>query len=95
MSKFFTLDEIIFALQQHPVDCVFELNAPKNILKRLSCQPRDYWFNRGSYTTTNHTKAKQRLQSLRDCFVTSEVYCPHEGVNRLHETNVSIEWNMI
>lgn len=94
MSKFITLDEIVYALQRHPADCVFELNAPKKILARLSSQPRDYWFNSGSYLTTNYVRAKQRMQSFRDCFVASELYCPHEGVDRLQETDVSLNWRM-
>jgi len=86
MSKFFTLDEIKFALAHHDKDCIFELNAPEKILARLSIKPRSKWMPFWSCT-------EEKIKELQDCFIQSEIFCPHEGVNRLAECNVdSLDW---
>ena len=86
MAKYFTLDEIEGVLALHHYECVFELDAPKRILERLSVRSKSEWFPFwcwGERARTLHTEFKQ-------CFIQSEIYCPHEGVDRLSEYNLKL-----
>jgi hypothetical protein len=39
---------------------------------------------------------QEKIKELQNCFVQSEIYCPHEGVDRLVECNVnSLDWQMV
>jgi hypothetical protein len=62
-------------LQAHPAGCVFELDAPIKIFTRL--------MEAGFYTTTDLTR--ERTKEFRECWTLSEMYCPHEGIDRLKE----------
>jgi hypothetical protein len=77
-KKYFTLADIVEILQSHPADCVFELNAPQNIVDRLSVRSRGEWL-------------LSRREEFVNCFIQSEIYCPHEGVDRRAEYSMKVE----
>jgi hypothetical protein len=84
MINYFTEDIIKNILEKHPSECVFELDAPKNIAERLSGKTKNEWFER------------QNRDAFRACFHASEIYCPHEGINRLAECGVkSLDWELV
>ena len=86
MSKYFTLEEVKGALALHDKTCVFEIGAPEKILARLNTKSKKEWLPWWGYTQEKHEQFKQ-------CFIQSEIYCPHEGVDRLAECNVdSLDW---
>ena len=61
-------------LQKHDVHCVFELNAPMQIFTRL--------MSAKFYTTQD---VPSREAEFRGCWALSEIYCPHEGIDRRRE----------
>jgi hypothetical protein len=63
------------ALENHPADCVFEVDAPEKILQRLRDKNLDSYPFR--YVT------KQEREEYLECWRLSELYCPHEGIDRL------------
>lgn len=77
-ENYFTLEDVCYTLQQHPAGCVFELNAPHTILARLNSRTRNGWF--------------RNAIELKQCFTLSEIYCPHEGIDRRAEYGVDINY---
>jgi hypothetical protein len=68
-------------LSLHPAECMFELDAPRNIVQRLSGKTVSWWIE------------KENWLAFRECFTASEIYCPHEGIDRLAECDVkSLGW---
>ena len=61
-------------LQKHDVNCVFELDAPMQIFTRL--------MSAKFYTTQD---VPSREAEFRGCWALSEIYCPHEGIDRRRE----------
>ena len=61
-------------LQKHDVHCVFELDAPMQIFTRL--------MSAKFYTTQD---IPSREAEFRGCWTLSEIYCPHEGIDRRRE----------
>lgn len=61
-------------LQKHDVHCVFELDAPMQIFTRL--------MSSEFYTTQD---VRSREAEFRGCWALSEIYCPHEGIDRRRE----------
>lgn len=61
-------------LQKHDVHCVFELDAPMQIFTRL--------MSAKFYTTQD---VPSREAEFRGCWALSEIYCPHEGIDRRRE----------
>jgi hypothetical protein len=61
-------------LQKHDVHCVFELDAPMQIFTRL--------MSAKFYTTQD---VPSREAEFRECWALSEIYCPHEGIDRRRE----------
>ena len=61
-------------LQNHDVHCVFELDAPMQIFTRL--------MSSEFYTTQD---VRGREAEFRGCWTLSEIYCPHEGIDRRRE----------
>jgi ssDNA-specific exonuclease RecJ len=72
------LDEIKFVLSKHHWECVFELDAPQKIYDRLKIRSRAYWMSVGN------------LDEFRNCFIQSEIYCPHENVDRRSEYGINV-----
>lgn len=72
---YITYDLVEEFLQAHPAECVIELDAPMQIFTRLMAA--------GFYTTTDLTP--ERSKEFRECWTLSELYCPHEGIDRLTE----------
>ena len=87
IKEYFDLDHVKSILRLHPAECVFELDAPQKILERLSQHSKDYWFSFGKYYI-NIEQEKQRLEEFRACWQLSEIYCPHEGIDRRSEYGV-------
>ncbi len=84
MNDYFTQEFIKDILVRHPSECVFELDAPKNIAERLSGKTKNEWFER------------QNQDEFIACWHASEIYCPHEGINRLSECGVkSLDWELV
>ena len=88
-DKPISLKDIKEALQRHHWECVFEVDAPRKIYDRLKHGTYGYWVNHtGPHHTLDPTKAKSRMKEFTNAFVQSEIYCPHEGVDRRKEYNV-------
>lgn len=81
MSKYFTIEHIEGVLKLHDPCCIFELDAPKKIVERLSIRTINEWF-----PCTNHTQ--ELFEEWKMCFQLSEIYCPHEGIDRRSEYGI-------
>jgi len=66
-------------LQKHDVHCVFELDAPMQIFTRL--------MSSEFYTTQD---VRGREAEFRGYWAQSEIYCPHEGIDRRSEYGMEI-----
>jgi hypothetical protein len=87
-TKGFPLNHIKDILSIHPSDCVFELDAPNKILQRMTERGlNDYGIlDRGD---------RDEINAWRQCWHESEIFCPHEGINRLAECGVkSLDWEL-
>ena len=68
-------------LALHPAECVFELDAPRNIVQRLSGKTVSWWIK------------PENIAEFKSHWVASEIYCPHEGIDRLAECGVrTLDW---
>lgn len=72
---YITYDQVVEILQMHPAECVFELDAPLKIFTRLMAA--------GFYTSDDITHGRNK--EFRECWQLSEIYCPHEGIDRRSE----------
>jgi hypothetical protein len=72
-----TADFIKEILVKHDVGCIFELDAPRRIHERLVAE--------GFHTAHDVFSPYCDLPKFRQCFVLSEIYCPHEGIDRRRE----------
>ncbi len=70
-----TLDLIESLLAIHDFHCIFELDAPMKIFNRLM----DAGIVNVYSCDTNGVK------KYRECFKLSEIYCPHEGIDRRND----------
>lgn len=83
---YFTYELVVELLQMHPVECVFELDAPAKIFNRM--------MEAGFYTETDLTR--ERTKEFKECWTASEIYCPHEGIDRLTECGVrTLDWETV
>ncbi len=82
MTEYFTIGIVKEVLKKHPSECVFEIDAPQKILYRLSSRPIEEWF----LMSENPEKRGEFLEAWQ----LSELYCPHEGINRLKEYGIEI-----
>ena len=64
-------------LEQHDFHCVFELDAPDHIFSRL--------MTAEFYTTRD---VRGREAEFKQCWALSEIYCPHEGIDRRREYGI-------
>ena len=80
-QKFYDLDFIQEVLKLHHWECVFELDAPKKIVDRLSIRSMNEWLKGISHDD-------EMFKEFKNCFIQSEIYCPHEGIDRRKETGV-------
>jgi len=79
-------------LSMHPAECVFELDAPRNIVQRLSVKTKHEWYEGLRYKGDDEQQRKG-LQEFRACWTASEIYCPHEGIDRRAELGIkSLDW---
>ena len=78
MQPFYiTYDLVEELLQKHDFHCVFELDAPEKIFARL--------MNAGFYTSQD---VRDREAEFKQCWALSEIYCPHEGIDRRSEYGI-------
>jgi len=84
-KEYYTVDYIKTVLALHPMECVFELDAPQRIVERLSGRTMGEWMD--SFVYGNPLK-----QEFINAFHQSEIYCPHEGIDRTKEVGVSLDW---
>ena len=64
-------------LEQHDFHCVFELDAPTQIFTRL--------MTAEFYSTLD---VRGREAEFKQCWALSEIYCPHEGIDRRSEYGI-------
>jgi len=79
-------------LSIHPAECVLELDAPRNIVQRLSVKTKHEWL-KDIQLKGDDEQQRKNLQEFRACLIASEIYCPHEGIDRLAECGVkTLDW---
>ena len=79
----FDEEHIRGVLAKHPAECVFELDAPRKIAERLSGKTVTEWIKH------------ENIKEFKACWTASEMYCPHEGIDRLAECDVrTLDWEM-
>jgi len=82
-------------LALHPAECVFELDAPRNIVQRLSVKTKHEWLEGLRYKGDDEQQRKGQ-QEFRACWTASEIYCPHEGIDRRAELGIkSLDWETV
>ena len=70
-------------LTLHPAECVFELDAPRKIVQRLSGKTVNWWIK------------MENREEFRACWEASEIYCPHEGIDRRAELGIkTLDWEI-
>ena len=74
MNYYITYELVEEFLQKNNFRCVFELDAPMKIFTRL--------MTAEFYTTQD---VRGREAEFRECWALSEIYCPHEGIDRRSE----------
>jgi len=80
---YFDEEHVRGVLKLHPAECVFELDAPRKIAERLAGKTASWWIE------------KENIKAFRECFTASEIYCPHEGIDRRAELGIkTLDWEM-
>jgi hypothetical protein len=79
MNYYITYELVEEFLQKHNFRCVFELDAPMKIFTRL--------MTAEFYTTQD---VRGREAEFRECWALSEIYCPHEGIDRRSEYGMEV-----
>ena len=83
MDEYFNEEHVRGVLAMHPAECVFELDTPRNIVQRLSGKTALWWME------------LENREEFKACWTASEIYCPHEGIDRLAECGVrTLDWEM-
>ena len=78
---YFTEEHIRKVLALHPAECIVELDAPRKIAQRLSGKTALWWI-----------ESENRKEFIA-CWHASEIYCPHEGIDRRAELGIkSLDW---
>ena len=84
MGEYFTVEHIRKVLALHPVECIFELDAPRKIAQRLSSKTALWWIE------------NENRKEFIACWHASEIYCPHEGIDRRAELGIkSLDWETV
>lgn len=105
--KYYDVEYIKSVLALHPWECVFELDAPRKITERLSHRTMDEWLGLNPIKklpnrpwVSPHILAAQEYEQRRkiheefkNAFHQSEIYCPHEGIDRTAEVGVRLDWS--
>ena len=76
---YITYELVVEMLQLHDFRCVFELDAPMKIFTRLMA---------AEFHTTECLHLGIRVAEFKECFTLSEIYCPHEGIDRRSEYGI-------
>ena len=81
MGEYFTEEHIRKVLALHPAECIFELDAPRKIAQRLSGKTALWWIE------------NENRKEFIACWHASEIYCPHEGIDRRAELGIrTLDW---
>ena len=72
--SYITYELVEEMLELHDFHCIFELDAPMQIFTRLMAAE--------FYTTAD---IPGRMAEFAQCWNQSEIYCPHEGIDRRSE----------
>jgi hypothetical protein len=81
---YFDEEHIREVLKLHPAECIFELDAPRKIAQRLAGKTADWWIQ------------KENVPAFKTAFQASEIFCPHEGIDRLAECGVrTLDWETV
>jgi hypothetical protein len=84
MGEYFTEEHIRGVLALHPVECIFELDAPRKIAQRLSGKTALWWIE------------NENRKEFIACWHASEIYCPHEGIDRRAELGIkTLDWETV
>jgi hypothetical protein len=73
---YITYELVVEMLKLHDFHCVFELDAPMQIFTRLMA---------AEFYTTECLHLGIRVAEFKECWALSEIYCPHEGIDRRSE----------
>lgn len=97
MAKYYTPEFVGRVLALHDFHCIFELDAPRKIAERLQHRTMDEWLEIGLWLGKENSKRtpaeiSARRAEFHQCFSQSEIYCPHEGIDRRAELGVSTDW---
>lgn len=74
---YITYDLVEEIVGMHEFDCVFELDAPRKIFNRLMAA--EFYS-----LPVPHARAAE----FKQCWELSEIYCPHEGIDRRREYGI-------
>lgn len=91
MAKYYTPEMVADILKLHDFHCIFELDAPRKIAQRLQHRTMNEWLGFEDWKRTP-AEISARTTELKHCFSQSEIYCPHEGIDRRAELGVSTDW---
>ena len=69
------IEDVRDVLKKHHWECIFELNAPIHIVKRV--KQLDVNMNEREF-----------LNEFQKCYTLSEIYCPHENIDRRAEYGI-------
>jgi len=78
--SYITYELVEEMLELHDFHCIFELDAPMQIFTRL--------MTAEFYTTAD---IPGREAEFRGCWNLSEIYCPHEGIDRRNQYGMEME----
>ena len=76
-TSYFDEKHVRGVLALHPAECIFELDAPRKIAQRLSSKTVSGWMK------------LENQNEFKACFVASEIFCPHEGIDRRAELGIA------
>lgn len=88
-NSFYSLDHVKAVLAMHPWECVFELDAPRKIAQRLQHRTINEWLGFDDWKKTP-AEISARTAELKYCYSQSEIYCPHEGIDRTKELGITV-----
>ena len=84
-TQYYDIEYIKQVTALHDWNCVFELGAPQKIADRLSIRSIGQWLDL--------IETESGLEEFKNCFQQSEIYCPHEGIDRTKEVGVNLNWS--
>lgn len=81
--EYFDREHVAGVLALHHWECVFEVDAPDRIVERLRHRTYQEWLR-------DIRRDPAVLREFQQCWIASEIYCPHEGIDRRKELGVTV-----